>query len=506
MAGELVGLYLRLSREDEGSLGSSESIQNQRELLASYAKAQGWVVVDSYADDGYSGTNFKRPAFLRLLHDIEARKINLVLTKDLSRLGRNYIETGQYLEVYFPAHRVRFIALSEGIDTAEPNSAALSMSPVTSVFNDFYARDISRKVRAALSVKRQRGEFIGASAPYGYCKNPENRHQLCIDAETAPLVRRIFQLYLGGLGLPSIAKQLTQEGILTPAQRKGLPQKEPRLLGVWNESILRSILKNPSYIGNLAQNRSSSISYKLRKRVRIPEEDWCVVEGTHAPIVDPAEFQAVQRLLQTRAFPTRPNSSSPKLLAGLLFCADCQAAMCASKSGKQLYWRCGTAKRHAGLSLCTTHSIRADYIEEQLRTSLRTLSADITPEVLLPLLAAHSRPPAASVQELALRQKLAKNEAVFLSLYRDQASGLLESAEYVRLQAALRLEHLGLSQALHALECPQTPQSATKQRQHLETVLRFETLSRPMLLQLIQRILVHEDKSLSIVFAFQKPI
>ena len=251
------GLYVRLSRDD-GADKVSESIKNQQDFLLRYAAEQGYEVAEIYADDGWSGTNFDRPAFQRMIRDIEEKKINLVLTKDLSRLGRDYILTGHYLERYFPEHQIRYIAVNDGIDTFE-NSIANELNPFKAVMNDMYARDISNKVRTALTTKKQNGKFIGAFAPFGYQKSAEDKNKLEVDPLTAPTVKRIFQLFLSGESMKRIAQRLTQEGVLTPSKQRQAQRGADR----WNDVMIKRILTNETYIGNLTQNRTRKINYKL---------------------------------------------------------------------------------------------------------------------------------------------------------------------------------------------------------------------------------------------------
>lgn len=217
-AGFRAAIYCRISREDSG-LEQSESIVNQRDFLQRYVKEQGWQLYDVYIDDGFTGTSFDRPGFKRLLADIEAKRVNLVITKDLSRLGRDYITTGHYIERYFPEKRVRYIAVNDNIDTYI-DSMGNDITPFRSVINDLYARDISVKVRAAMDSKRKEGKFIGAFPPYGYLKDPTDKNKLILDEETAPVVAQIFQLYVEGWGLSQIARWLNEEGIITPLERK----------------------------------------------------------------------------------------------------------------------------------------------------------------------------------------------------------------------------------------------------------------------------------------------
>lgn len=357
-----VGVYLRLSREDEGGPGESQSIENQRRIVSEYLTGQNWSVAAEYVDDGFSGMKTERPAFRRLLRDIEAGRIDTVVTKDLSRLGRDYLATGEYLERYFPEHGVRYIAVGDHIDTAGAEGAGF-MTPLLSVFNDLYARDISRKVRAALNSKKAAGQFIGARPPYGYRKDAQDRGHLVPDPETAPTVRWMFRRYAAAGSVLGLAKALTRRGVPTPA---GAPD------GVWNDTTVRRILTNPTYAGHLTQNRSRKVSPKSEKRARLPRSDWIVVTDTHTPLVTEEEFSGVQELLGRRGY--RRADGRRHVLSGLVFCADCGGGMSYARSGDRTYLVCQRSRRSGELRQCTSHCVREDAVEEAVRTCLRTLA------------------------------------------------------------------------------------------------------------------------------------
>ena len=339
------GLYLRLSKEDEAQ-GQSGSISNQRAILERYAQDQGWEVAGCYIDDGYSGLHFDRPGFQRLLSDIEAGLVNLVLTKDLSRLGRDYIDTGYYLERYFPSRQVRYIALADGIDTFASSSAQNDMGPFKSVMNDLYAKDISQKVRAVMDTKREAGQFIGAFAPYGYQKDPENKNRLFVDGPAAEVVRRIFEEYLAGQSMAGIARRLNQEGVLPPSRYKAEIQRLPyhnanAVQGVWRAETIRTILGNPTYAGDLAQGKNEKWSYKLKASHKVPRQEWTVVPDTHEAIIDKEAFQIVQQLLERRSGHCKTKAHS-HLLSGLVFCGDCGSGW---RSANLLSWRQPTGRK-----------------------------------------------------------------------------------------------------------------------------------------------------------------
>ena len=267
-------LYIRLSKEDERE-GPSQSVTNQRSLLEEFVREHHLQIYDTYIDDGWSGTSFDRPAFRRIIDDIEAKKVNMVITKDLSRLGRDYIMTGHYMERYFPEHRVRYIAIDNGIDTGD-TSAANDMIPFLSVMNDMYAKDISRKVRSVLATKRRNGEYVGSTPPYGYKRDPQDRGHLVIDEEAAQTVRYIFDMAVAGYGLTRITRELNARGIPSPAVYS---HKKDSCL--WDRTYVRRLLKNVVYTGVLAQGRTTKVNYKSKMSVNVPPEKWAVTVNAH---------------------------------------------------------------------------------------------------------------------------------------------------------------------------------------------------------------------------------
>ena len=284
------GLYLRLSKENGET--QSESILNQKTFLIEYAKQNGFNVVEIFADDGYTGTNFNRPGFIKMMNSIKQNKINTVITKDLSRLGRDYIETGNYIEKIFPQFGVRYIAVNDGIDTLKDDD----FGPFRSVINDMYSKDISKKVRCALNTKRQKGDFVGSIPPYGYMRSPENKNQLIVDNSVSENIIMIYNLYIEGYSLNTIAKKLTQMNIKTPSEYKNLSKKSTK----WNDITIKNILTNPVYIGDMIQHKTEKLSYKLTNRIKIPECSQTKVKNTHERIISEKMFKKVQKLLQKK--------------------------------------------------------------------------------------------------------------------------------------------------------------------------------------------------------------
>ena len=359
------GLYMRLSRED-GDKPESDSIANQRSLLERFAARQPDLqVVCRYVDDGFTGTNFRRPDFRRMIADIEAGKVNCVIVKDLSRFGRDYIDTGRYLERWFPRHGVRFLAVNDHIDSEKgPYDMLL---PFKNVLNEQYARDISHKVRSAMQAKQRQGQFIGAFASYGYRKDPADRNRLLIDPCAAAVVRRIFTLFEQGNGKLRIARLLNQEGIPCPSEYKRLNggryhngQKLDKT-AYWTYATVHRMLKSQMYIGNMEQGRAPRQTMHGRAR-QMDRSQWTVVEGTHEPIISRQQWDRVQALLakDTRT-PAFGQNISP--FAGFLRCGDCGRAMSKTSRPGGVYYCCGSYKRY-GPAVCSCHGISHRELEQ----------------------------------------------------------------------------------------------------------------------------------------------
>ena len=308
--------------------GDSESIKTQKTMLTQYAKEHGFMVVEIYVDDGWSGLNFERPDFNRMLDDIEAGKIDVVITKDLSRLGRDHLKVGHFTEIYFPMKNVRYIALNDGVDTARKNDEMIVI--LKNVMNDLYARDTSAKIRAVKRSSFQAGKYVGCYAPIGYLKSPDDKHILIPDPATAPLVRRIFDMRCQGLSYRKIATTLNEEKVSTPRDlyylQKGMvnPRQDG---GYWQAQTVKAILRNEVYIGHTVQNKTGNISYKVHKQVGKPEAEWIRVEGTHEPLISMEVWELVRTIEQQNARSRTQANGEPSF-----------TATCGTRSGRTGLW------------------------------------------------------------------------------------------------------------------------------------------------------------------------
>ena len=379
-------LYVRLSVED-GDKGESNSVINQKQLLSDYiSENNDFNFYDYYVDDGYSGTDFDRPAFKRLLDDMKNKKFNTIIVKDLSRLGRNYIEVGNYIEQIFPLFNIRFIAINDNIDSyGDPTSVNNVIVPFKNLINDEYCRDISNKIRSVLTMKKRRGEYVAAFTPYGYIKDPKDNHHLIIDEEAARVVKMIYRWSLEGCGRKKIAKKLNDMGILNPMGHKqlelnkkvgGRRKSNEELSYAWDMTVLQRILEDQTYCGDTIQNRGKLISYKVHKYVKNPRNDWIIVKNTHEPIIDRDTWEKVQEAINYRD--TRVcKTGYLTYFAGHIKCADCGRAMIKNPSGyykgkprPYYYYVCSTYKQKS-IDLCTSHNIRNTVLEEGVLEAIK---------------------------------------------------------------------------------------------------------------------------------------
>ena len=504
-------LYIRLSKEDE-SEGPSQSVQNQESLLREFVQQHRLSVYDTYIDDGWSGTNFDRPAFQRMIADIEAKKVNMVITKDLSRLGRDYIMTGHYMERYFPEHRVRYISLLDGIDTGV-DSTANDITPFRAIMNDMYAKDISKKIKSVKRDKQRKGKFIGGKPVYGYKMHPTEKNKIVIDEEVAPIVRRIFSLALSGMSCRNIAALLNQEGVPTPATYANLPVAKPGpYTGLWSSERISDMLQNETYIGNMVQGRSVKISYKSKKCLKQNPANWVVVEGTHEPLVDLETFQKVRMLVNSRRH-TRSRTYD-FLLKGLIFCHECGYPLAVlnrknAKGEDVLYFVCRTYQRFTKAGVCTCHSIKEKTVTDTVVAKvLEVCQAYLNPDELLPAAqeaVENARKQHSLETELqALQSKIDSLTANLDRMYTDRLSGLLPEADFQRIFGRIKLEREQLEEKRQELELRQKSPVRSEDRAR-ELVQRFiETAgeSRELLVSLIERVELTEGKEIIIKFRF----
>lgn len=446
-------LYMRLSKDD--GLGESASIGAQRKMLRAFARENGFEVYGEYADDGWSGTNFDRPSWNRLLSDIENQAVNLVITKDLSRLGRDYIAAGQYTEIYFPARGVRYIAVNDGYDS---DNTCTDIVPFKNIINEMYARDTSRKIRSAFRTKMAEGAFIGNFAPYGYVKDPENRNHLLIDYTASPVVQEIFRRAEEGASPSEIAGSLNARGVITPAayrrcRRPGPDSGDHPAYGIWTSGMICKMLCNVVYLGHIAQGKTTKASFKSPATLRNPREAWIVAEGRHDPLVTQETFENVRKRSVARRRP--PKTGFINAFSGIAKCAGCGRGMSATGSRRKdgaYDLVCGGYKLQ-GRGACSNHVINYETLCQVVQAEIRTLLALSEAEktellaALAEMSAREERPEKTRAADaLATREK--ELDRIIGRLYEDNAGGRLDDARFYKLLAAYETEQRDISARL----------------------------------------------------------
>lgn len=514
-------LYIRLSRED-GDREESNSIASQRELLTEFTNAQTDMAVPRlYVDDGHTGTDFDRPDFQRMIVDLRAGIVNCVIVKDLSRFGRNYVGVGEYLEHVFPLLNVRFISVSDNVDSyLDPHSVNNLVVPFKNILNDEYARDISNKVRASLDLKRRQGKFIGSFASYGYRKDPNDHSRLLIDETAAAVVHDIFDWFLAGTSVLGIAKRLNEQRIPNPSaykRQQGMNYQHPasdKLDGLWPDSSVRRILRNPLYTGTMVQGKNRMKSYKLHISEAVPKEEWITVEQTHEAIIPQELFDQAQSLFE-RDTRTAPTHKQVYLFSGFLRCADCGKAMnrkqISQPYGSYHYYICSTFKKqHSGA--CTKHTIRSDRLEQAV---LETLRSQIALAVEMDELIAEinrsgtrSRSVKPLLDERAqLETERERIEQMKLSLYPDWKAGDISREEYHQLKEQFEQQQARLDTRLASLQTriDEAQNGVDETNSFLSQFVKYrnlQTLTREVIVELIDMIYVHEGGKITIKFKF----
>ena len=507
-------LYIRLSKEDENE-GPSGSVTNQQSLLHAFVREHRLDVYDTYIDDGWSGTSFDRPGFQRMLRDIEAGRVNMVITKDLSRLGRDYIMTGHYMERYFPEKRVRYISLLDGVDTGIESSAN-DITPFRAIMNDMYAKDISKKIKSVKHDKQRKGEFIGGKPMYGYRMHPSEKNRIVIDEDAAPVVRRIFAMALAGTSCRQIAARLNEEGVLSPAAYAGLTLScHGPYSGQWSSERITAMLKNETYIGNMVQGRTARISYKTKKCLRRQPQQWVVVEHTHEPLIDPETFRKVQLMVNSRR--NTRSRTYDFLLKGLIFCHECGYPLAVmnrrNAAGEdRLFFVCRTYQRFTKAGVCSCHSIKEQTVTEAVIERTREVcEAYLNPERLRPIaaaaVAASGRVDGREEELSALHARIDSMTAHLDRIYMDRLNGLLADVDFECLYWRITAIRTARQENLRELEAQKkTPVPIEdRARELVQQFLHCAFTSRELLVSLIERIELTESKEIIIRFRFREP-
>lgn len=516
---KITALYCRISLDDGGD-NESMSISNQKIMLWDFAEKNGMFQHEYYVDDGYTGRNFNRPSFQRMISDIEAGKIGCVITKDLSRLGRNYIEAGSYIEIFFPKHNVRYIAITDGVDSLTRRE--MDITPFKNILNDMYSRDISKKVLSGITIRSRQGKFCGGTPPLGLMRDPEDKGHLIIDPKTAPIIRKIYDYALDGLGCMRISKKLMEEKIPVTHVKSNTERQENYYY--WAGSRISHILRNPFYKGAHLVFRTHQKGIRSNTYDIIPREEWEIIENCHEAIVSPEEWDKVQELIDRRP-PIMQGNACPfyNLFHGIIYCATCGKSMQVryekvGRTGKnrftgeqrepidKSYYICQTYNR-LGKNACTSHKIEArdlynlvlKDIQEMAKTALK--DADAFYQRLSSRMEHRYIADASQVQKECERLEVRNREIdeMFLNLYTDKAKGILSEQRFVKLTATMEQEQEENQRRLQ--ELLRMLQQSDAQESEVRTFIReirqyatIQELDETVLNRLISRILVGEVK------------
>ena len=510
---KITALYCRLSKDD-GTNNESMSISTQKTMLKDYAKRNGFLNCQFYVDDGYSGTNYDRPAFRQLIEDIQDGEVSTLITKDLSRLGRNYLETGTYIEVFFPNHNVRYIAINDGVDSID--NAQMDITPFRNIINEMYAKDTSRKIKSALHARKMQGKYMATTAPFGYQKDEKDHNHLVIDEVTAHVVELIFSIAEEGVELHTICNRLCKAKVMKPSfYKKELFERfmDEEKMYDWDTAYVSQILHNPVYAGNLTVADKPTKTMRSKKRQYIPYAEREIIYGTHEPIIEQSRWNTVQKILQSRP-PVIGESSSgyDNIFRGVIKCADCGSAMLAKVEQKRKRnnvldktFYCCTKYRKFGKDGCSSHNIEARTVHEvvltdiqkhagQALTDRKTMVMDIAERLNLQMSADREQ------QKKELRQckqRVSEIENLYAKLYEDLTRELLTEKRFQMLSARYDSEQEELTAKIKELE-----KSAIADREQLSSIEQFAEqisgyagiteLNFKIINQLIEKILVSE--------------
>ncbi len=510
---KITALYCRLSKDD-GTNNESMSISTQKTMLKDYAKRNGFLNCQFYVDDGYSGTNYDRPAFRQLIEDIQDGEVSTLITKDLSRLGRNYLETGTYIEVFFPNHNVRYIAINDGVDSID--NAQMDITPFRNIINEMYAKDTSRKIKSALHARKMQGKYMATTAPFGYQKDEKDHNHLVIDEVTAPVVELIFSIAEEGVGLHTICNRLRKAKVIKPSfYKKEMFERytDEEKMYDWDTAYVSKILHDPVYAGNLTVAERPTKTMRSKKRQYIPYAEREVIYGTHEPIIEQSRWNTVQKILESRP-PVIGESSSgyDNIFRGIIKCADCGSAMLAKVEQKRKRnnvldktFYCCTKYRKFGKEGCSSHTIEARTVHEvvladiqkhagQALTDRKAMVTEIAERLNLQMSADREQ------QKKELRQckqRVSEIENLYAKLYEDLTRELITEKRFQMLSARFDSEQEELTARIKELE-----KSAIADKEQLSSIEQFAEqisgyagiteLNFKIINQLIEKILVSE--------------
>lgn len=524
-----VAKYIRLSKEDDDVKDESNSVTSQNKILDEmiedfrHSSTDEYVVYDTYVDDGFSGTDFNRPGFQKMLQDMRDGRINMVIVKDLSRLGRNYIEVGNYIEQIFPLFSIRFATKAEDIDSFyKPATVNTVMIPFKNLMNDEYCRDISNKIILANNARKRNGQYLGSFPVYGYKRDPNNKYKLIIDEEAAKIVRLIFKLFLEGKGRVTITKTLNDMGVLNPTAYKQqvLGEKYVNATNMegnvlWCDTTVGRILKNEMYAGTLIQGTKKMLNYKVHKQVDVPREDWIVVENNHEPIIDKETFNKVQDIIKRDTRIKGDGTGEVSLFSGFIKCADCHRAMNKKSTNNKIktyyYYVCNTyRKKQTGA--CTKHTIRSDYLEKVVLESIK-LQIDVVAEMEKALEIINKSPTRnlynSNIEKMLQTKydELEKNRKLKKAIYEDWKLGEITKEEYLSYKNDYDASQYDIEKSIEYLKREKEKYEEqvigdNTWMENLKKQKNITSLNRNIITELIDCVYIHQDGSVTIRFKF----
>ena len=513
-----VGIYIRLSQEDKDKKyeSDSESVINQKELLRSYVKNNNFNLVKEYVDDGYSGTDFERPGFQKMLEDINNKKINCVIVKDLSRLGRDHVMTGYYIETFFPENNIRFISILESYDSFK-NQASNDSSTFIIACNDYYSKQNSVKIRNVLNEKRKNGKFVGSLPCFGYMRDPEDKGHLIPNPETAPVVKNIFKWRADGIGPTEIANRLNKAKVQTPSGYKKTNYSS-RLIDRdnWNISTVKKILCNKIYTGDLVQHTQTKVNYKSKKKITLDEKLWIIVENTHEALVDKDTFNYVNTLRKrnTRNYEVKTNREK-RLLEGKLFCKECQNRLTVLYRKKLDYWsvNCNRYSRDPVRGRCYSHFYPYNYLEEQIleqiNKSVSKLIKELDVNELNSEIVKNIHKETTDIDKVIKELQIEKDKITnrLATLYNDRCDGIISADAYKVLASESENK---LKQINESIDNEQVKKYKIKNKvsilpNYTKKIKKLLDLNKPkkgLIDTLIDKIVIDKDRNITIIYKY----
>ena len=513
----VAGLYCRLSKDDGNSV-ESMSIWSQKVMLKQYAESNSIAIYDYYVDDGYSGTNFERPSFKKMITDIENGKINCVITKDLSRLGRNYLQSGAYIEMYFPQKNIRYIAITDGIDTL--NSNQNDIMPFKNILNEMYAKDTSKKVKSAIQSRMREGTYIGSKAPFGYLKDPNNKRRLIIDEKTKPIIELIYKLCLEGKGTQLISQELMRRKIPRPS---AFVENAEKLYGLteenkyqWSHRMVLNVLRDPVYCGNMARNKRPTLSFKNSKRMYIPKSDYIYAKDTHEGIVSEEIWEQVQTMIDKRKCNNKKGLYYDNIFQGLVRCPKCGYALTPKTDyrlkKKELidfvHFSCSTYKKY-GVNACSSHRIEARDLynivleDIQYHGSMALSAKEDFVEKIIEKIEVEKIDEG---KELSNKLELKKNQLAELDrsyeqLYEDRLEGNITERNFNLMNVSISKKQDKLIEEIKVLEGDievsfETEDNYKKFMDNISKYAKIKSLNRYILNQIIDKIYVYDKEEI----------